>query len=102
VTRQAHFFELGGHSLLAVGLVTKLRQALGIEVALRVIFDHPTLSELARWLAGQGAGHAADDGTGPGAGRSADPGVAGLPTTASLSARTSRLATLLDDLETED
>ncbi len=90
VTRQAHFFELGGHSLLAVGLVTKLRQALGIEVALRVIFDHPTLGELARWLAGQGAG------------RSADPGLGRLPSTASLSARTSRLATLLDDLETED
>ncbi len=43
----AHFFELGGHSLLATTLVSKLRD-LGITVALRSIFETPTVETLAR------------------------------------------------------
>ena len=42
-----NFFELGGHSLLAVRVVTRLRQAFGVEVAIRDLFAHPVLADLA-------------------------------------------------------
>ena len=44
------FFELGGHSLLATQVVARLRQALGYEVAVRAIFEYPTLASLAASL----------------------------------------------------
>ena len=42
-----NFFELGGHSLLATQLMSRVRQSFGVEVALRSLFDGPTIGELA-------------------------------------------------------
>src|SRR6185369_2788188 len=43
----AHFFEVGVHSLTATQVVAHVRRLFGIELALRELFDHPTLAEFA-------------------------------------------------------
>lgn len=46
----ANFFALGGHSLLAARVATRLRRDTGLEIALRAVFDHPVLADLAAHL----------------------------------------------------
>ncbi|MBA6120549.1 MULTISPECIES: non-ribosomal peptide synthetase [Pseudomonas] len=60
VGRHDNFFELGGHSLLATQVISRLRQALGLDLPLRALFEKPVLADFAA-LAGQGS----DDGAPP-------------------------------------
>ncbi|MBC8030241.1 MAG: amino acid adenylation domain-containing protein [Pyrinomonadaceae bacterium] len=42
-----NFFELGGHSLLAIQVIARINEQLRTTVPLRLLFDGPTISELA-------------------------------------------------------
>ena len=50
VGRHDNFFELGGHSLLAVRVMSRLRESLNVEVAIRDLFARPVLADFARDL----------------------------------------------------
>ena len=51
-----NFFELGGHSLLATRTVSAVRKKLQVELAIKDLFIHPTIGELANYLGKQSTG----------------------------------------------
>ncbi len=50
IGRHDNFFELGGHSLLAMQVISRLRDALSVEVPFGDLFAHPVLSDFASGL----------------------------------------------------
>jgi hypothetical protein len=42
-----NFFDLGGHSLLATQLMSRVRDTFQVDLGVRVVFEAPTISELA-------------------------------------------------------
>ncbi|MEM7346461.1 MAG: amino acid adenylation domain-containing protein, partial [Chloroflexota bacterium] len=45
-----NFFELGGHSLLATQVIARLRSAFNLEVAIRALFEQPTVATLSHHI----------------------------------------------------
>jgi acyl carrier protein len=46
------FFDLGGHSLLATQVLSRVRDAFGVDLQLRELFDMPTVVQLAEHIDG--------------------------------------------------
>jgi len=61
-----NFISLGGHSLLGAQLVARLRDAFGIDVALRVVFDAQTVAALSSEVERLLSAKSAENGGNPG------------------------------------
>ena len=55
ITRSSNFFALGGDSLLAVQIVSRLADTLNVPLAVRSIFEFPTVGGLAKVIDRQGS-----------------------------------------------
>ncbi|MBG6090549.1 amino acid adenylation domain-containing protein [Actinomadura viridis] len=56
LTVQDDFFDLGGHSLLATQVLARVHDEFGVTLAVRTLFEHPTVEDLAAHLDEQAGG----------------------------------------------
>lgn len=47
---EASFFSLGGHSLLAIKMISQIQEHFGVRLSLKVLFDAPTIEQMAEVL----------------------------------------------------
>ncbi|MEE8593058.1 MAG: amino acid adenylation domain-containing protein [Candidatus Bipolaricaulota bacterium] len=45
-----NFFELGGHSLLAIRVISRIEEALNVQIPIRIQFERSTIAELASFI----------------------------------------------------
>jgi acyl-coenzyme A synthetase/AMP-(fatty) acid ligase/acyl carrier protein len=50
VSVSSSFFALGGHSLLAMRLITELNSRMGLELSVRVLFEHSNVQQMAVYI----------------------------------------------------
>jgi amino acid adenylation domain-containing protein len=50
ISRKAKFFEIGGHSINAITLAARLAKTYHKKIRVQVIFEHPTIEQLAAYL----------------------------------------------------
>lgn len=50
VDDDTNFFEVGGNSISAIRALARLGDVAAVDVPLRVLFAHPTVAELARYI----------------------------------------------------
>jgi hypothetical protein len=50
IGRHENFFDIGGHSLLATQIISRVREQFRADVAVRTLFEQPTISLLAHTL----------------------------------------------------
>ncbi|HKD02414.1 MAG TPA: phosphopantetheine-binding protein, partial [Terriglobales bacterium] len=47
ISTHDNFFDLGGHSLMATQVVSRIREKFHVQLAMRILFEHPTICGLA-------------------------------------------------------
>jgi len=60
VHAESDFFDLGGNSLVAVQLIAQIREATGVRLPMRAIFETPTVAEMAATITTMSATPAAE------------------------------------------
>ena len=62
ISTHDNFFDLGGHSLLATQVISRIREKFHVELAMRTLFEKPTICGLAQAIEAAQQGGTEDTG----------------------------------------